>query len=427
MDPGFRQKLISLDAELLQLVKPVNVLKYLNWPDYVEESFLDQWNAGRPELPQVELQVPDWRDLVVSLDDFISRCEGDDPLVQFLRSTAWSYAEAARMLMAAGTAQFTERSINLYGRPDDLYQTQTFTGLDAATFLLEKTDHLLKAQHLSSAEANVAAPLFAERLQKAVDDYFTDDKVSIVVDDELSSKAIAGTSRIRIRGSALFSELDFDQLYHHEALVHSATAINGKRQTSMKCLSLSAPRTTRTQEGIAVFAELVTRSIDINRLRRLALRVKSLDQVINGADFIDCFKMFLEGGQTEREAFKSAQRIFRGGDVRGDVAFTKDSAYLKGLMEVHVLMNVAIRDNQPQVIQWLFAGRLATGDAISLQPYFDNGFLDPPKYVPPWARDTSRLAASLAYSSFMMNVNLSAVSLDSFVDATRRSDFSGED
>ena len=35
--------------------------------------------------------------------------------------------------------------------------------------------------------------------------------------------------------------------------------------------------------------------------------------------------------------------------------FTKDSAYLKGLMETHVLMNVAIRDNQPQIIAWNLA------------------------------------------------------------------------
>src|SRR4029079_4757647 len=104
----------------------------------------------------------------------------------------------------------------------------------------------------------------------------------------------------------------------------------------------------------------------------------------------DCFKLFLESGQDEREAYKSAQRIFRGGDVRGRVAFTKDSAYLKGLMETHVFMNVAIRDNQPHLIERLFCGRLTMSDTLTLGSYFESGLLLPPRYVPPWARDTRR-------------------------------------
>jgi hypothetical protein len=89
-------------------------------------------------------------------------------------------------------------------------------------------------------------------------------------------------------------------------------------------------------------------------------------------------------------------------------------------METHVLLNVAIRDNQPQIIERLFTGRLTMSDAIVLGPYFESGFLCRPRYVPPWARDTRRLAATLAYSSFMMNVNLSGVTLDGFVEAGKR-------
>ncbi len=394
----------------------------MNWHPEVEEDFISTtWRAGSPVLPDVEIHAPDWTSAVAALDDFVRRCSGDDALLQFLRRSAWSYAEAGRMLMAAGTPEFTARSIALYGRPDDVYETQSFTGVDAAAFLLEKTDLLLRGAYVATIEPDQPAEQFAKRLQQAIDAYFVDDRIEVTVDDKLSSKAIAGTTRIRIRASAVFTDLDFDQLYQHEALVHIATVVNGRRQTNLKSLGLGAPRTTRTQEGLAVFAELVTRSIDINRLRRLALRIVALKLVLEGADFIDAFKFFLKGGQDEREAYKSAQRIFRGGDVRGRIAFTKDSAYLKGLMETHVLMNVAIRDNKPQIIERLFAGRLTISDAVTLGPYFDSGFLNHPHYIPPWARDTRRLAAALAYSSFMMNVNLTAVTLDHFVAAAMRS------
>lgn len=420
MLPAFKQRILDLDAEVIELAKPINVLKHLNWPDELEAKFLDDWRAGRPCLPEVEFCIPDWTKAITALVDFQKRCEGDDPLLQFLRSTAWSYAEAGRMLMAAGTPQFTECSIRLYGRPNDVYQTQSFTGLDAAAFLLEKTDDLLSGTTIRPAVFDMTAPEFAAKLQLAINAYFVEDSVKVIVDDKLSSKAIAGTTRIRIRSSAMFNALDFDQLYHHEALIHTATAINGRRQTLLKSLGLSAPRTTRTQEGLAVFAELATRSIDIQRLRRLALRILAIKQVLDGADFIECFRFFLEGGQDEREAYKSTQRIFRGGDVRGGIPFTKDSAYLKGVMEAHVLMNLAIRDNKPEIIERLFAGRLTMGDAIALGPCFDAGILDRPRYVPPWAQDTSRVAALLAYGSFMMNVDLKSISLENFVRAEER-------
>lgn len=413
-------RVAALDGRLIELARPMLVLKHLNWPDAIEETFLDGWRNGRPALPKVELHLPDWSQQIEALEDFVRQCDGDDCVLEFLRRTAESYAEAGRMLMAAGTPEFTERSIHLYGRPNDVYATQSFTGLEAAAFLLDKTDHLLRGRYVAPAESAMPADQFARRLQEAVNAYFVDDQVQVVVDNELSSKAIAGTTRIRIRGSALFSDLDFDQLYNHEALVHTATALNGRRQPHLKSLSLGAPRTTRTQEGIAVFSELVTRSIDISRLRRLALRIKVLSAALDGADFLNCFRIFLEAGQDEREAYKSAQRVFRGGDVRGGIVFTKDSAYLKGLMETHVMMNVAIRDDQPELIERLFAGRLTLADTMTLGPAFESGFLQRPRYVPPWARDTRRLAATLAYSSFMMNVELGAVTLDRFVAAENR-------
>jgi hypothetical protein len=59
---------------------------------------------------------------------------------------------------------------------------------------------------------------------------------------------------------------------------------------------------------------------------------------------------------------------------------------------------------------------------VTLGPYFESGFLSRPHYVPPWAEDSRRLAASLAYSSFMMKVDLGAVSLDNYVAAAERGD-----
>ena len=261
MTPALMQRIAEFDSQLVKLVKPILVLKHLNWPDTIEETFLAHWRSGQPTLPVVAVQVPDWSKQITALDDFVQCCDGDEVILRFLRRTAFSYAEAGRMLMAAGTPEFTQRSIRLYGRPDDVYATQSFTGVDAASFLLEKTDALSRGTHIAPTYPDVSAEQFAKRLGQAIQAYFKDDEVEVVVDDKLSSKAIAGTTRLRVRASAVFSDLDFDQLYHHEALVHMATAINGKRQSNLTSLGLGVPRSTRTQEGIAVFAELATQSI----------------------------------------------------------------------------------------------------------------------------------------------------------------------
>ena len=186
---------------------------------------------ANPKLPSAVVHVPVWAQEIAALDDFLKRCQGDDPILRYLRQTAASYAEAGRMLMAAGTPEFTQRSIHLYGRPDDVYATQSFTGVDAASFLLEKTESMYRCPHNVSTHPDVSAVPFAKRLGQAIQTYFEEDRVKVVVDDKLSSKAIAGTTRLRVRASAVFSDLDFDQLYHHEALVHMARAINGRRQS----------------------------------------------------------------------------------------------------------------------------------------------------------------------------------------------------
>jgi uncharacterized protein (TIGR02421 family) len=263
--------------------------------------------------------------------------------------------------------------------------------------------------------AEITAEDFAQRLQQRIDEFFVEDKVEVVIDPTLPSKAIAGSDRVRLREGALFTELDLDQLLVHEAHIHAATMHNGKRQKNLRLLSLGAPRTTRTQEGIAVLAELITLSLDVVRLRRVALRIKAIAMALDGADFIEVFKSFLEAGQSEEESYQSTVRCFRGGDVRGKVAFTKDTVYLKGMMEVYAFLATCIHENRPELVNWLFAGRLTLGDVIELAPYFETGYLDSPFYMPHWANDLRTLASAFACNAFFTRMNMSDVKLENFI------------
>jgi uncharacterized protein (TIGR02421 family) len=408
-------KTIELDSRLADTVSDIKILSSLTWPKEAETRFLDAWHAGRPELPQVKLEPLNLEPQIEALESIQSSCDRGHPLDNLIYRTARSYASAAKMLGAINTPDFTRHSVMLYGKPDDRYRTQDFTAIDAADFFLAKTDELMGSYVVPPTVCTIPAEQFAAMLQQKVDTFFTDDRVDVEVDPELSSRAIASSDRIRVRAGAMFSELDLAQLLEHEAHIHAATMHNGRRQPNIRLLSLGAPRTTRTQEGIAIMAELITLSMDIVRLRRIALRVKAIAMAMEGADFIQIFRFFLEAGQSEEESYQSTVRCFRGGDVRGNVVFTKDTVYLKGLLEVYAFLATAIHENRPELANWLFAGRLTIGDTIELAPYFETGFLAGPYYLPWWANDLRTLVSSLACNAFFTRNNLTNVKLENFI------------
>ena len=49
-------------------------------------------------------------------------------------------------------------------------------------------------------------------------------------------------------------------------------------------------------------------------------------------------------------------------------------------------------------------------------PFFESGWLDQPAYIPKWAADLRRLAALIAYTTFMSNVKLEKVHLNRVIE-----------
>lgn len=410
------EKINRLDNLIYQTSRSIRVLDHLTWPKDAEEKFLSGVKVGNPILPDYKPEVPDFTEEIKILDQAIKECNPDDPVEKFLMDTANSYLNAALMLESLGTKDFTKYSSIIYGRPDDGYQTQKITSIDAAKFLLKTTDKIMGNLFVPETVFDISAADFAKRIQPKLDEFFFNDIVDVVLDSKISAKAVAGSKNVKVAENSLFSQLDIDQLVNHEAFVHSATLLNGKKQENLKCLGLGAPRTTRTQEGLAVLSELATTSIDIMRLRRIALRVIAVQMALDGADFMDLYSYFHKAGQSEVESVRSAQRIFRGGDVNEGVVFTKDSVYLAGIFECQAFIRLAIWKNKPEYIYQMFAGRLTLGDVVRLSPLFREGWLKRPEYVPPWASDIRRVAAVIAYNVFATQVNIQGVEFQNFVD-----------
>ena len=411
--PGF-DRFVEPDQALGRLGPKIRVLKSIGWPRTAEAEFLAGWRKGDPRIPVPGTQP---MDLLAEREAFLTvmrRCDTGHPIGTYLYRTAWSYAVAADMLMHIGKPRFTECSTLLYGRPDYRYRSQTRTNLDAAEAMLKMTDDLVGGYKVPPTIADMDAGTFAAQLRQRIGDYFAGANVEVEIDPKLASKAAAGSRKIKVRSDALFSDLDLEQLVQHEAFIHTGTVLNGKRQPFLTTLGLGAPRTTRTQEGLATFSEIINLALDITRLRRLALRVRMVKMALDGADFIDVFKGFLNGGQTEEDAYRSAERVFRGGDPKGGVCFTKDATYLEGVFTVAIFIRKALKEGRPELIPHLFAGRLTLGDVIILAPFFADGTLVNAHFMPPWARDQRRLLAMIAFFNANQLFTMDTVDMDRF-------------
>lgn len=412
--PPALQRYAELDQRLLAAVRGIHILPTVAWSASLEGRMIEAYSKGRFALPEVEYVRPDLAAARAELAAIEVAAGGSDPhdadpLGEYLRRTAESWRTAAQMLESVGTAAFAAPSIALYGRPDDPIPGSHHSNLDAARYFVELSDELGADLLADDTSVNMPADVLRADLASALDAFFGAGTVTVEVDPELTAKAAAGSTRIRLRGGTSFSEYDRHQLLAHEAFVHSLTALNGRRQPLLASLARTSPRVTATQEGLAVFAELMSGAIDITRLKRISLRILAIDMALNGADFVEVYRYFSACGQSTADSFHSAQRVFRGVPLTGGAAFAKDNVYLSGLLTVHTFFRWALKERRMDLLRHLFAGKLALHDVISLQPHFESGVILPARWLPPWMQHVHGLAGKLAFSVFINGIHMNRV------------------
>lgn len=399
----------SILEQLCAAEKPVRILRSLAWPVSTREAF---FAGGEQQLPQVTYPVFDPVETLQSVDAAraaIANKLGTDStaVTDWLLGLCDVIEQGALMLSKVGQAGFLEHSSQLYGQPSGTLPDGKTTVLALANSF-DKTLASLSTLDMGLPAGSVDAEELAQQMRIAVDKLFADQAPEVQVVDELSANALAGARRIRIRRDAEFSDKDVAQLIHHEAYIHVATSLNGRQQKALPILSRSHPGSTRTQEGLAVFAEFITGSMELDRLRRLTDRVIAIQMAIDGADFIQVYQYFLERTEADKaQSYENARRVFRGGLLQGGAPFTKDIVYLEGLLRVHNFLRIAVSLGRADLLHLLFCGKLDIEDIPALAELAAEGHCLPPVYLPPWAADLRFLLSYLAYSSFLNTVDLS--------------------
>ncbi|HVI57899.1 MAG TPA: flavohemoglobin expression-modulating QEGLA motif protein [Luteimonas sp.] len=398
----------ALDARMVEAARGIRLLSLVSWPVEVQQRFLAGHARGEDAPPRFAYPKLDFSDARRELDAIAAAADPAHPLGAYLLESARSWSIAAQLLESLGTPAVTTHSIALFGRPDQPLPGGATTREAARHFIAIANE--LDRELLSPAEqVTISATALQLQLQADLDRYFGERVIAVELDPDMIAKAAAGARRIRLRTGAEYTDYDHHQLLQHEAFVHSLTALNGQEQPLLRSLGLSSPRTTATQEGLAVFAEQITGNIDIERMKRVSLRIEAVAMALDGAGFVEVFRHFLAAGQSDAESFASAQRVFRGVPLGGGHAFTKDAVYLRGLIQVHTFFRWALRQGQLRLCRQLFAGKMTLGDVQRFAPLFESGVLQRPRWLPRWVERANGLAGMLAFSLFANRIRLDQV------------------
>lgn len=387
---------------LNQAAGKMRVLEAVEWRSDLKPAFLEKGKIPKPKYSDVNTQ--DARDLIIRAK---ALCGNNQVIFDWLNRLCVTMENTAGLIETRGTPDFFHYSSALFGHPTRLM-------LDKKTRVLDLAKHLDNALEdlnfnklvMEQVEQKLTAKEFAEALRLKLDRYFGKAAPKVVLAPKLSAKATANSSRIRIRSSANFTERDIEQLLHHEALVHAATGKNGQRQKHFKILGRAHAGTTEIQEGLAVFAEIITGAMDPLRFSRLSGRVLAIEMAIQGADFKEVYDFFLERNDDPSQSYENTRRIFRGGVITGGAPFTKDMVYLNGLLRVHNFMRTVVKLNRADLIRVLFSGKMDIEDVPALAQLASNGRLSAPKFMPPWIKDLRFLVSYMAYSGFLNQVKL---------------------
>ncbi len=248
----------------------------------------------------------------------------DDPTLSYIfRDKRNEVDRMLNMILERETPHFKYSSIQVFGGvEEELHQT-------ARKILSESSRQQAKAEGEEEGEL-ISAEEFADLGRKEIEflrgQYPALDATVQIRDDIEGLMVSQGQLLVDHHFQARRSRAE--ALIQHEVGTHVLTYYNGKAQP-LKQLYAGTPGYEDLQEGLAVLAEYLVGGLSIGRLRTLAARVVAVKSMLEGADFIQTFRLLHKEWDFEAEAaFSLTARIYRGGGL------TKDAVYLKGLIEL---------------------------------------------------------------------------------------------
>lgn len=413
----YKEKVLHFSERIVDAQKPIRVLDAIKWDPSVEQKLRDGKFKVMPKLGpsyyekisigfNTESKKEEFRTLI---HDIRRELGNEDSVGGLLIRICEQYLLTVEMLEARGTKGFWERSKILYGSPKDTFFGDSNRILDLGRIMYSILggieDHKIGTPIVDDVPADEVVKELTSRFQK----YFPGDGVEAKLSDGIVADAAAGGDVVKIKQSAQFSKRDIDILEVHEGWVHIGTTQNGIHQKIAKWLSKGPPRVAATQEGLAVIMEIFTFRTYPTRARSINDRILGIDKAEDGANLLELIEFYQTEGYSENDCIMNAKRVVRGGVCEGGAPFTKDLSYCRGFIENYNFMRAAIRAGKPEYIPFLFVGKIHVDDVPLLYQKFQEGLIDPPRYVPEPFKDLHGLMVWLSFSSFLNQIDLHQV------------------
>ena len=410
----------ELSDRIVEAQRPIRILDSIKWCGEVRGAF---FASGCRELPGVDTDYYrrknplDYDPSVLrgqlhQIERDIARKLGQlNPLATIMRRICREYQTVVRMLEARGTADFGLYSEELYGSASDVFHAGDPTLADLGTQMEATLINLLKNRSMEEAPKTVSAPQAVEILNQRLLAAFPDAGIRVLLNDQMTADAAAGSDYLKIRSDACFNSLDIDVLEVHEGWVHLGTTLNGMAQPACTFLGKGPPSSTTTQEGLAVLTEILTLRSSPSRLYRLINRVRAVTLAEEGADFIDVFNYLREHEMSEEDSYAIAVRIFRGSTPDGR-PFTKDLAYMRGFVQTYNFLRLAMSEGKLDNLPLLFCGKVTLEDVSTYRLLMDEGVIVGPKFISPHFADLKGVATWMSFSRFISSLSFDQLQAD---------------
>lgn len=300
-------ELASIDDQikLLSNLKPVNIKEEYN------KFLVDPTYSPQFEYKPLKFDPN-------NLNARLKRIEfPDSPIGILWRKKGDEIRRKIELLEARGTDKFTEKSISLYGAPDEELLTAALKSIKSMPESFPPDKKILNTKE--------AKKLF----EQAINDHGLSGW-SVKVKRDMVSDAIAGKENsVMIREGAKFSQDRIKGTIAHEIETHVFTAMNGSQQP-YKIFQRGLADYLVTEEGLAVYNQEKTESNDTEKKYWPASSVIGIQKALHGS-FAETYAEVVSHGFSLDRAWKVALKTKRGlTDTSKPGAFTKDMVYFKG-------------------------------------------------------------------------------------------------
>ncbi|MCX6706154.1 MAG: DUF1704 domain-containing protein, partial [Candidatus Woesebacteria bacterium] len=351
----------EIDQEIANVDNKIKLLFHLRPVNLEEEKkkFLENFSYN-PQFvyPELKFDSKILRQRLALIE------EDEEPLDKIFAAKKEELIKKITLLEHVGEESFTEKSVNLFGKPDENIVEE------CEKLLLEtKKFSFREKETINSSEAkNKFEEVFAAYGLK---------NWKVHIKEEMVTDCVAGKSNtLFVRKDAMFSEKKLQKLIVHEIETHILTAENGKHQP-FEIFNRGLANYLITQEGLAIYN--VTHQLENTihgSFKAIALEI-AVNEAMKGS-FVNTFEKILSFGLPMENALRITLKVKRGlTDTSLSGAFTKDLTYFNGYKQVEKF--VAEGGN----LKDLYIGKFNLEDLALIKKIEG---LVAPKYLPKWLK-----------------------------------------